>query len=70
MIGETLIIYLTPDKKVFRKITPSEEFEGSGRSAGGVKFRTPGDWRRLVDDLTNSFPSQGVINYHTYEVLQ
>ena len=55
----TIIIYFTEDKKNFQVIKPQTEGEN--------KFR--GDVRSLVEHVTFSTHSDGIKNYHSFEII-
>ena len=54
-MNATMIVYLTPDKRSFQKITPSKDFDGS--------------WKLLAEAITGSNSKYGVINYHSFEII-
>jgi len=55
----TIIIYFTEDKKNYQIIRP--QTEGVNRFAGDV--------RKLVEHVTCSTHSEGIRNYHSFEII-
>jgi len=55
----TIIIYFTADKKNYQIIRP--QTEGANRFAGDV--------RKLVEHVTCSTHSDGIKNYHSFEII-
>ena len=55
----TIIIYFTEDKKNFQVIRPV--------TTGKDKF--DGNVRKLVEHITCSDHREGIINYHSFDIL-
>ena len=58
----TIVIYLTEDKKNFHVIRPKTD----GRSS---KDNFDGRVQLLVEHVTHSNRSEGIKNYHSFEII-
>lgn len=66
MEGQTLFIYYNSDKSCFQIVKPSIRPIGQQPKENDPYFC--GNYKQLVDGITNSDPKRGIKNYYSYEI--